>query len=205
MKDDNKCMMNFQFDWNEVFEGVKQGVIRELSEANFESIVNMAVSDVKNEFRNKIRLTYSDENQIRDEIKKEIEEKVLLTLIQETKNQYSDMLLNKYKKLFIDSDIEFNDIKKQVVWKLKEDLYHNIYSEIKTSVVYDVKEKLYKSFDGIFGRLISVQNSSQTISQEEYEELCDASGKFYALERWGVANWTGYDDAMHEYHSNNGE
>ena len=54
MKDDNKCMMNFQFDWNEVFEGVKQGVIRELSEANFESIVNMAVSDVKNEFRNKI-------------------------------------------------------------------------------------------------------------------------------------------------------
>lgn len=203
--ENNKCKMNFEFDWDEVFEGIKQGVIRELSEANFDTIVNLAIDDVKNEFRNKIRLTYSDESQIREEIKKEIKDKAWLTLIQETKNQYSDMLLNKYRERFIDDDKEINDIKQQVIWKLKEELYHNIYREIKTSVVYDTKERLYKSIDEFFGRLISVENSNQTISQEEYEELCDASGKFYALERWGVDNWSGYDDAMNEFHNDNGE
>lgn len=203
--ENNKCKMNFEFDWDEVFEGIKQGVIRELSEANFDTIVNLAIDDVKNEFRNKIRLTYSDESQIREEIKKEIKDKAWLTLIQETKNQYSDMLLNKYRERFIDDDKEINNIKQQVIWKLKEELYHNIYSEIKTSVVYDTKERLYKSIDEFLGRLISVENSNQTISQEEYEELCDASGKFYALERWGVDNWSGYDDAMNEFHNDKGE
>lgn len=203
--ENNKCKMHFEFDWDEVFEGIKQGVIRELSEANFDTIVNLAINDVKNELRNKIRLTYSDESQIREEIKKEIKDKVWLTLIQETKNQYSDMLLNKYRERFIDDDKELNDIKRQVIWELKEELYHNIYSEIKTSVVYDTKERLYKSIDEFLGRLISVENSNQTISQEEYEELCDASGKFYALERWGVDNWSGYDDAMNEFHNDNGE
>lgn len=203
--ENNKCKMHFEFDWNEVFEGIKQGVIRELSEANFDTIVNLAIDDVKNEFRNKIRLTYSDESQIREEIKKEIKDKAWLTLIQETKNQYSDMLLNKYRERFIDDDKEINDIKQQVIWKLKEELYDNLHHEIKNHLLYEIKNKMSQTYDDFFGRLISIENSNIKISKEEYEELCDASGKYYALERWGVDNWTGYDDAMQTYHKEIGE
>lgn len=41
--------------------------------------------------------------------------------------------------------------------------------------------------------------ASVKISKEEYEELLDARDKLDALERAGVDNWDGWDDAMNIY------
>jgi hypothetical protein len=35
-----------------------------------------------------------------------------------------------------------------------------------------------------------------TITLQEYNDLLEASAKYWALEEYGVNNWNGYDDAM---------
>ena len=68
--------LKFEFDFDEVFEGIKQGVIRELEEMNFNAVKDNVVNQVKTEIKSKIALTYSDERELKDEIKNEIKEKV---------------------------------------------------------------------------------------------------------------------------------
>ena len=88
--------LKFEFDFEEVFEGIKLGVIKEMSEATFDDITTSAINQVKNEMKNKISLTYKDEYEIRDEIKKEIKEKVYQKLITEIKAEYK----KKYEDAF---------------------------------------------------------------------------------------------------------
>jgi len=61
--------LKFEFDFDEVFEGIKQGVIRELSETNFDEAKESAINQIKNEVKGKLRLTYSDGNELKNEIK----------------------------------------------------------------------------------------------------------------------------------------
>ena len=75
--------LKFEFDFDEVFEGIKQGVIRELSETNFDEAKESAINSIKSEVKTKIALTYRDENELKDEIKKEIKEKVFEKLIKD--------------------------------------------------------------------------------------------------------------------------
>ena len=63
--------LKFEFDFDEVFEGIKQGVIRELEEMNFDAAKDNAINQIKSEIKSKIELTYSDERELKDEIKNE--------------------------------------------------------------------------------------------------------------------------------------
>ena len=48
--------LKFEFDFDEVFEGIKQGVIRELSETNFDEAKKSAINQIKSEVKeNSIR------------------------------------------------------------------------------------------------------------------------------------------------------
>jgi len=80
--------LKFEFDFDEVFEGIKQGVIRELSETNFEEAKESAINSIKSEVNTKIALTYRDENELKDEIKNEIKEKVFENLIKDIDEKY---------------------------------------------------------------------------------------------------------------------
>lgn len=42
--------------------------------------------------------------------------------------------------------------------------------------------------------------STVTISLDKYEMLLERSFKLECLERQGVDNWSGYDDAMQEFY-----
>lgn len=80
--------LKFEFDFDEVFEGIKQGVIRELSETNFDEAKESAINQIKSEVKGKLALTYSDEYALKDEIKKEIKEKVFEKLIKDVNGKY---------------------------------------------------------------------------------------------------------------------
>ena len=54
--------LKFEFDFDEVFEGIKQGVIRELSETNFDEAKESAINQIKSEVKEKLALTYNDES-----------------------------------------------------------------------------------------------------------------------------------------------
>lgn len=88
--------LKFEFNFDEVFEGIKLGVIKEMSEMTFDDITSSAINQVKTEMRNKIALTYTDEREIKDEIKNEIKEKVYQKLITEIKADYK----KKYEDAF---------------------------------------------------------------------------------------------------------
>ena len=85
--------LKFEFDFDEVFEGIKQGVIRELSETNFDEAKESAINQIKSEVKEKLALTYSDEYALKDEIKKEIKERVFDKLIKDI-NQLPDIIVN---------------------------------------------------------------------------------------------------------------
>ena len=80
--------LKFEFDFDEVFEGIKQGVIRELSETNFDEAKESAINQIKSEVKEKLALTYSDEYTLKDEIKKEIKERVFDKLIKDIDDKY---------------------------------------------------------------------------------------------------------------------
>ena len=46
--------LKFEFDFDEVFEGIKQGVIRELSETNFDEAKESAINQIKSEVKEKL-------------------------------------------------------------------------------------------------------------------------------------------------------
>ena len=62
--------LTFEFDFDEVFEGIKQGVIRELSEMEFSAARDTAIRQVKDEVKKEVTICYSDMSQLKDEIKK---------------------------------------------------------------------------------------------------------------------------------------
>ena len=82
--------LKFEFDFDEVFEGIKQGVIRELEEMNFDAAKDNVINQIKSEIKSKIELTYSDERELKDEIKNEIKERVYDSIIKEVGDKYAD-------------------------------------------------------------------------------------------------------------------
>ena len=55
-------------------------------------------------------------------------------------------------------------------------------------------------FEGTFA-----ESNTVTLSKEEYAELMEKSEKLDALMSHGVDNWDGYDDAMDELNTTDGE
>lgn len=72
--------LKFEFDFEEVFEGIKQGVIRELEEMNFDAAKDNAINQIKSEIKSKIELTYSDERELKDEIKMKSRKEFMIRL-----------------------------------------------------------------------------------------------------------------------------
>jgi len=127
--------LKFEFEFDEVFEGIKQGVIRELSETNFEEAKSSAINQLKSEIKHKIYLTYSDENELKNEIKKEIKDKVFEKLLSEAKTEYKKYYEDLFNKNIVS---EFNKTEKEVEADIKTKtinrLYNDLYSDIQTEM-----------------------------------------------------------------------
>ena len=53
--------------------------------------------------------------------------------------------------------------------------------------------------------ILNSESNTVTLSKEEYAELMAKSEKLDALMNHGVDNWDGYDDAMDELNTTDGE
>jgi len=132
---------NFKFEFNldEVLEGIKQGVIRELSEENFDEAKNLVITQLKTEIKNKIRLTYNDESDLKDEIKKEIKESVFKKITDEINEKYLDQF-KEYIELQLKENPERLDaIQNYIKKKVSDDLYNNLHYDLQEEIQSNLK------------------------------------------------------------------
>ena len=192
--------LKFEFDFEEVFEGIKLGVIKEMSEATFDDITSSAINQVKNEMKNKISLTYKDEYEIREEMKREIKEKVYQKLIADIKHEYKKKYEDAFSRdvtnaLNISEEKVIDEIKSETVDRLYSDLYSDIQDQVKSKINNSVSELI----NAITGNNIKVKNTKNTISKKEYDELIHRDEILTALENGGVDNWEWYGESLSNY------
>ena len=193
-------LLKFEFDFDEVFEGIKQGVIRELSETNFNEAKESAINQIKSEVKGKLALTYSDEYALKDEIKKEIKEKVFEKLIKEVNEKYLEQFEDYIESQLTKNPDRLEQLKREIKDELTQNLYDDLYSSIRGEVIGQVKETTTQLCNLIGGNGVKVAGSDRTISNKEYEELLDRNRKLSALEAGGVDNWEWYSESLSQYY-----
>lgn len=193
--------LKFEFDFDEVFEGIKQGVIRELSETNFDEAKESAINQIKSEVKGKLALTYSDEYALKDEIKKEIKEKVFEKLIKEVSDKYLGQFEDYIEIQLTKNPDRLEQLKREIKDGLTETLYDDLYSSIKGEVIGQVRETTAQLCNFIGGNSIKIEGSNRTISKRKYEELMDRNRKLSALEAGGVDNWEWYGESLSQYYN----
>lgn len=188
--------LKFEFDFDEVFEGIKQGVIRELSEANFDEAKTEAIDQIKKE----IKILYQDVFSSKEKIEKETKDKVFDTLLKEVHSKYCNQFEEYIEEQLTENPNRLEEIIKEVKDELSERLYEGLYNSIRREVAGQVKESISQLCNLIGGNGIKVKGSSRTISKEEYEELLERDRKLSALEAGGVDNWEWYDESLSQYY-----
>ena len=184
--------LKFEFDFDEVFEGIKQGVIKELSEMEFSAARDSAIRQVKDEVKREVTICYSDMSQLKDEIKKEVKDKVFNELIKETRERYMSQFENYISEQLSKNPDRLKEMRKEIVRTTSDELYNSLYRSIRQDIQSQVNDLL----NAMSGCGVRVQGSNHTISKEEYEELLDRDRKLTALENGGVDNWEWYDVTM---------
>ena len=191
--------MTFNFDWEEVFEGVKQGVIRELAETEFDGDRNRAISEIKSEILSKIRFTYKDENDLKEEIKSEVKEKVYGNLLKEVSEKY----LNQFNE-YIETQLSKNphrlsELESKIKKETSEKLYDSLYYKIQNNIESKMQTAISKLVNSIGGNNVRVDGSDELIAKEDYDELVYKSKVLDALEAGGVDNWEWYGESLKQY------
>lgn len=189
--------LKFEFDFDEVFEGIKQGVIRELSEMEFDAARSEVIRQTKNEVKKEIELTWSDKTLLKDEIKKEIKDKVFDELIKDTRERYATQFRD-----YIDIELTKNpgrlkELRKEIVSTVSEELYDDLYRSIRQ----DIKAQVDQILTMMSGNGFRIQGSNHIISKEEYEELLNRDRKLTALENGGVDNWEWYEESLAQFYA----
>lgn len=182
----------FEFDFDEVLEGIKQGVIRELAEMNFEGARDVAIRDVKAELKKEIQLSYSDVSEVKNEIKNELKTRVYDEIFKETKERYLSQLNEYLENQLLKNPDRLSSVQHEVKDEAVSLLYSNLYRDVRN----EIQSKINNVLNLIGGAGVNIQGSGQSISQEEYEELLESDKMLNALERAGVDNWEGYDFAI---------
>lgn len=184
--------LKFEFDFDEVFEGIKQGVIRELEEMEFDAAKSEVIRQTKDEVKKEIALTWGDKSQLKDEIKAEVKERVFDELIKDTRERYASQFKDYIDKELTKNDSRLKELRRDVISSVSEQLYDDLYRSIRQ----DIKTQMDQILMMMSGNGFRIQGSNRVISKEEYDELVESDRKLNALENWGVDNWCGYDDAM---------
>lgn len=191
--------LKFEFDFDEVFEGIKQGVIRELSETNFDEAKESAINQIKSEVKGKLALTYSDKYVLKNEIKEEIKEKVFEKLIKEVNDKYLGQFEDYIELQLTKNPDRLEQLKREIKDRLTDELYDDLYSSIKGEVIGQVKETTAQLCNLIGGNGVKIKDYNKIISKKEYEELLHRNEILNALEAGGVDNWQWYSDSLKQY------
>ena len=190
--------LKFEFDFDEVFEGIKQGVIRELTEMEFDAARSEVIRQTKNEVKKDIELTWSDKSQLKDEIKAEIKERVFDELIKDTRERYSSQFNDYIAKELTKNDSRLKELRRDIIASVSGQLYDDLYRSIRR----DIKAQMDQILTMMSGNGFRIQGSNRVISKEEYDELLDRDRKLTALENGGVDNWEWYDESLAQFYVN---
>lgn len=189
-------MLKFEFDFDEVFEGIKQNVIKELSEIEIDSVSSNLRTEIKYEIKNMLELGYSDKEQVKNEIKNEIKDKVFETIIKEFKDKeqarlqdYSNEISNKTSKIHEE---------------MKEEIIEKIVDRLQAIFAQEIRDAVRSQTENLINSHIFVNKSTANLSVD-YEELQRRSRILEALEHGGVDNWSGYSYSIKEYEKNFGK
>lgn len=191
--------MTFNFDWDEVFEGVRQGVIRELAETEFDGDRNRAVSEIKSEILSKIRLTYKDENDLKEEVKSEVKEKVYGNLLKEVSEKYLNQFNEYIETQLSKNPYRLSELESKIKKETSEKLYDSLYYKIQNNIESKMQTAISKLVNSIGGNNVRVDGSDKLITKEDYDELVHKSKVLDALEAGGVDNWEWYSESLKQY------
>ena len=194
--------LKFEFSFDEVFEGIKQGVIRELSETNFDIAKDQVVEQLKSEIKNKIYIAYKDENELKDEIKNEIKDKVFYKLLDEARKEYEKHYEDLFNKKIL---LEVEKTEKEIKTKTINRLYDDLYSGIQYEVSEKIQSVVARLANNLIGNNVKINDTEDTITKAEYDSLIHNSEVLEALEQGGVDNWEWYGESISQYFGDEGE
>ena len=192
--------LKFEFDCDEVFEGIKAGVIKELSESTYSNIIDQVTRDMKKEVSDRFQLAYPDVRAIKNEIQLHVEEKVFQTLIDEIRQAQKA----KFQQIMDNSlqyDQHIKDLKKTIVEETVNLLYENLIDNVQREVKKVTKKFTDSFMNNIANNNVSISGNKnqKSISKEEYENLLHRDKVLTALEHGGVDNWEWYGDSLSQF------
>lgn len=193
--------LKFEFDCDEVLEGIKQGIIREFADMDFDIFKDEILQNIKNDVEKKLGLQYSDVSELKRQIKEEIKAEVFKKIMKDVHENYR----SKFEK-YIDDEMAENETRvlemlDEIKADLSEKLYDELYSEIRWEVREKVSDTVTKLADLASGNTIKIQGSEETILAEKYKELLKRDKMLRALEAGGVDNWEWYDASLSQYYN----
>lgn len=194
--------LKFEFNFDEVIEGIKCGVIKELTDIAYENIEREATKQAKDELLRRTELNWSDKSNLKDEVKNEIKDKVFKLLIDEIRTGQKEKFDKIINETFKNDEEFINKLKNEIVNKTVERVYD--------SLIYDAQKKINKKLDQFTSKLINNlggnnitisegKDKEQYITKEEYDELIHRNEILEALEQGGVDNWEWYGESISQY------
>jgi len=184
-------IMKFEFDFDEVLEGIKQGVIRELSEIDTQAVL----SDVKSELKRDFGMTWEDKHKVKTEINEYIKEGVLQSIKDDIIQQNKKEMKQVIDDIVADRDEYLTIIRAEIISDTTNELVSSLRREIQSKVNQEVQGIVFKMFNNVGLNNIKVADTGITITEEEYKKLQDKEIFLEALEQEGVDNWEGYSYA----------
>lgn len=194
--------MKFEFDWEEVFNGIKLGVQKEITNELVSDIYNDGIRQVKENI-----FGYRQERDIVEDIKKTIVEKTADRL-------YNEIFKDKYEqiKTKVDESISMAIVKIQ-------DNINNTTAKAENKIINACIDKLFDKYEDrvkkqvqthgvlLFEKLLNGGNDIKTLSnissdkyatidKSEYAMLKSRDRRLTALENGGVDNWEWYGEAL---------
>lgn len=201
----NNNKLKFEFDFDEMIEGIKLGVMKELTDITYDNIEKSVIAEVRATLIKRFDLDWSDRMKIKDEIKEEAKDKIFKSV----KNDIASDIKSKQKREFDeivhqlskDNENYIKEMENKIVEKAVGELYSNLVSKAQKELNQKLEQFTYKLMNNVGGNNVVVSDSGKekVITKSEYDELIKRDEILSALENGGVDNWEWYGESIKQY------
>ncbi len=195
-------VLKFEFDFDEVFEGIERGVVDRISDYEFESMLlgckNELHAEFKAKFEKDLNFSYADVNELREKVKSDIVE----NLSSKIHAEVHDATRKRIEEILLDFNTKYipDEMVRKIVNEAKLELSDRLYRDI-SSMAQKCFEKESKKIVSQMTSSLNLRTKANVepfVTQEELSRLRARDEKLSALETHGVDNWEGYDISMED-------
>lgn len=196
--------LKFEFDFDEVIEGIKLGVMKELTDVTYDNIEKGIIEQSKRELVNHFKLEWNEQFDIKKEIKNEVKDKVFNSIIDDIKAEQKKQINEIKDKTLICSENSIKDLEDEIIEEAVNRLYGNLVEKTQKQINKKLEQFTSKFINNFGGNNIVVLNgdNQEYITKEEYDELIHRNEILEALEQGGVDNWEWYGESINQYFDN---